>query len=142
MTLSPLAVLVVGGVLGPGPGATALAVYLGLGALGVPVFVGGGGAWRLVGPTGGYLLAFPVAAALVGWLASRRLVRCFLAAALGMAVIHLAGIAHLALLGGDVMQAIHWGSVPFLAGDVLKITIAAVVIAGLLPRTRPQLDPE
>ena len=66
MTLQPLAVLAVGGLLGASEGLLALVTYLALGALGLPVFAGGsGGAIHLVGPTGGYLLAFPVAAALV-----------------------------------------------------------------------------
>jgi biotin transport system substrate-specific component len=64
-TLQPLAVLVVGGVLGARRGAAALALYLAMGLVGLPVFAAGGsGIARLMGPTGGYLLAFPAAAAL------------------------------------------------------------------------------
>src|SRR6266581_3428914 len=71
MTLQPLAVLLVGGMLGPGLGAASLILYLVLGALGLPVFTpyGAPGIARLVGPTGGYLLAYPVAAFAVGNLA-------------------------------------------------------------------------
>jgi biotin transport system substrate-specific component len=70
MTLQPLAVLAVGGLLGAVGGLSALVLYLLLGILGLPVFAGGGaGAWHLLGPTGGYLLAFPVAAAVTGLLA-------------------------------------------------------------------------
>ena len=67
MTLQPLAVIVIGALLGPTAGAAALVAYLMAGAAGLPVFSAGraGAAW-LVGPTGGYLLAFPVAAAAVG----------------------------------------------------------------------------
>ena len=69
-TLQPLAVLVVGGVLGARRGAAALALYLAMGLVGLPVFAAGGsGVARLMGPTGGYLLAFPVAAAATGALA-------------------------------------------------------------------------
>ena len=67
MTLQPLAVLAVGGLLGAAGGLSALVLYLLLGILGLPVFAGGGsGAWHLMGPTGGYLLAFPIAAAVTG----------------------------------------------------------------------------
>ncbi|HEV2086543.1 MAG TPA: biotin transporter BioY, partial [Gemmatimonadales bacterium] len=63
MTLQPLAVLVVGGLLGAAGGVAALVTYLTLGILGLPVFAGGAaGGLHLVGPTGGYLLAFPLAA--------------------------------------------------------------------------------
>src|ERR671920_1351668 len=95
MTLQPLAVLVVGGLLGAGAGASALVLYIALGALGLPVFAGGGsGALHLVGPTGGYLLAFPVAAGLTGAVvgrAPRSVLRVLLASALGMVVIHVGG---------------------------------------------------
>ena len=64
MTLQPLAVLAVGGLLGGAGGLLALVLYLVLGVVGLPVFAPGGlpGFLRLIGPTGGYLLAFPVAA--------------------------------------------------------------------------------
>ena len=67
-TLQPLAVLIVGGLLGPSLGASSLILYLVLGAAGLPVFtpIGLPGAARLIGPTGGYLLAYPVAAYAVG----------------------------------------------------------------------------
>lgn len=143
MALSPLAVLVVGGILGARGGAGALALYLGMGALGLPVFAAGGGVGYLLGPTGGYLLAFPVAAALVGALAvPGRVVRTGLAALMGMAVIHLGGTAQLALILGDLGEAWRWGSLPFLPGDVLKIAIAAVLIAGVSSRVRSFLASE
>jgi biotin transport system substrate-specific component len=141
MTLQPLAVLVVGGLLGPAQGTAALALYLALGVLGLPVFAGGGsGVARLLGPTGGYLLAFPVAAAVTGALAGRgSLFRVLLACALGMVVIHLGGVAQLALLGGDPGVALRIGFVPFLTGDLLKVGLAAAVILAVGPRLRPLL---
>ncbi len=144
MTLQPLAVLVVGALLGPAAGAGALIAYLMAGVAGLPVFSAGraGAAW-LVGPTGGYLLAFPVAAALVGVLAPRhdgsgRLVRLLVALAAGTVAIHAGGVAHLALLSGDPVAAYRIGFVPFITGDLLKIGLAAaiVILAGPAVRSR------
>jgi biotin transport system substrate-specific component len=139
MTLQPLAVLVVGGLLGATSGLAALVTYLALGSMGLPVFAGGAaGAWHLIGPTGGYLLAFPVAAGVVGALTGRSagVLRVLLACALGMVVIHVGGVAQLALLGGDPALALRIGFVPFLTGDLLKVGLAAAVILGLRPMVR------
>ena len=139
MTLQPLAVLVVGGLLGARLGAAALVLYLALGALGLPVFTPGGlpGAARLLGPTGGYLLSYPVAAAVVGWLASSsKPLRLLFASAAGMVVIHLGGAAQLAILTGNAGAATRYGLVPFLTGDLLKVGIAALLILALGPAVR------
>ena len=139
VTLQPLAVLAVGGVLGARAGGAALVLYLALGLLGLPVFAAGGaGIGRLLGPTGGYLLAFPVAAALCGYLVGRApgLLGTLLACAAGMVVIHLGGGAQLALLGGDPALALRVGVVPFLTGDLLKIGLAAAVILAVGRRFR------
>lgn len=138
-TLQPLAVLMVGAWLGPAEGAGALAIYLAAGAMGAPVFAGGmGGIGRLMGPTGGYLLAFPVAAAIAGLARSRRRTGVALAFwavmifTLAMAVIHLGGVSQLALLGADPGLAFRSGFLPFFVGDLLKVALAtvAVVAAG------------
>jgi len=145
MTLQPLAVLVVGGLLGARLGAAALVLYLVLGALGLPVFtpVGLPGAARLLGPTGGYLLAYPAASAVTGWLAvrlpARPAARVLLACAAGMVVIHLGGSAQLAILTGDVGAATRYGLLPFLTGDLLKIGLATLIILALGPAVRPRL---
>jgi biotin transport system substrate-specific component len=139
MTLQPLAVLVVGGVLGARAGAAALVLYLAMGLLGLPVFAGGAaGVTRLLGPTGGYLLAFPVAAAVAGRLVglTPAVLRTLLACAAGMLVIHAGGVAQLALLGGDPALAYRVGFVPFLTGDLLKIGLAAAVILAAGNRLR------
>ena len=139
MTLQPLAVLVVGGLLGAAGGLAALTTYLALGLLGLPVFAGGSsGAVHLIGPTGGYLLAFPLAAAVTGALAGRSagVLRTLLACALAMAVIHAGGVAQLALLGGDPAAAFRMGFVPFFTGDLLKVGLAAALIFGLRSRVR------
>ena len=142
MTLQPLAVLAVGGLLGATLGGSALLLYLGLGLLGLPVFAGGsGGLLHVLGPTGGYLLAFPAAAAAAGRLSgdTPSIGRVLLGCALGMVVIHVGGAAHLALLGGDAGAALRVGFVPFLTGDLLKIGIAAAVILGFGPKLRSLL---
>ena len=143
MTLQPLAVLAVGGLLGASTGMAALLLYIAAGAVGLPVFAGGGsGILHLVGPTGGYLLAFPVAAGLTGAMvgtAPRSPLRVLLATALGMTVIHLGGVAHLALLGGDPAVAFRVGFVPFLTGDLLKVGLAAALILVAGPRVRSLL---
>jgi biotin transport system substrate-specific component len=139
MTLQPLAVLVVGGLLGAAGGVAALVTYLTLGVLGLPVFAGGSsGVIHLLGPTGGYLLAFPVAAGVAGALSrpGAGVLRVLLACALGMVVIHLGGVAQLALLGGDPALALRVGFVPFLTGDLLKVGLAAAVVLGLGPVVR------
>jgi biotin transport system substrate-specific component len=144
MTLQPLAVLAVGGFLGAVGGFTALLLYLILGVLGLPVFAPGGipGALRLIGPTGGYLLAFPIAAAVTGALAGHvpgSVLRVLLACALGMVIIHVGGVAQLALLGGDPALAMRIGFVPFLTGDLLKVGLAAALILAAGPRVRSLL---
>jgi biotin transport system substrate-specific component len=147
MTLQPLAVLVVGGLLGATGGLAALTLYLGLGILGLPVFAGGASsALHLAGPTGGYLLAFPIAAAVTGALVGRTrapangfVLRILVACALGMVIIHAGGVAQLALLGGDPALAFRVGFIPFLTGDLLKIGLAAALILVAGPKIRSLL---
>ena len=143
ITLQPLAVLAVGGLLGAAGGVSALVLYLILGALGLPVFAGASaGAHHLVGPTGGYLLAFPVAAGVTGALVGkppRSVLRVLLACALGMLIIHVGGVSQLALLGGDPALAFRIGFLPFLTGDLLKLGLAAALILLAGPRIRSLL---
>ena len=143
MTLQPLAVLLVGGMLGPGLGAASLLVYLALGAAGLPVFTPYGlpGVVRLFGPTGGYLLAYPIAAYAVGRLVAdgRRWTRITLAVLAGLALIHLGGLAQLAILTGDVSRAAQFATFPFLLGDLLKIAILVPVLTKLTPSIRARL---
>jgi biotin transport system substrate-specific component len=143
ITLQVPAVLIVGGLLGPSLGASSLALYLVLGATGLPVFAPGGlpGAARLFGPTGGYLLAYPLAAAVAGLgvAAGRRWSRLAVALICATVVIHLGGVAQLALLGGDVSIAWRLGSVPFLAGDVAKLLFAGLIVGRFAPPARRAL---
>ena len=132
MTFQVPAVLIVGGLLGPALGATSLAAYLLLGAVGLPVFapVGLPGLARLFGPTGGYLLALPLAAAVAGLAARppRGVMRLAVGFVLALFVVHAGGIAQLAILGGDFQTAWRLGSLPFLAGDIAKLLLAGLVV--------------
>jgi biotin transport system substrate-specific component len=130
LTLQGLAVILVGGLFGAAAGAGSLVLYLAAGAFGAPVFaMGGSGLPRLLGPTGGYLLAFPLAAIIVARLASRGdLVRCLIASAAGMLVIHLGGWAQLTLLSGNAERAAVLGVVPFLLQDGLKVLLAGAIL--------------
>ena len=126
-------VLLTGALLGPRLGAAAMLLYLLEGSAGLPFFAGGaGGAARLAGPTGGYLLSYPFAAALVGWLASRgwdrRPVTMLAAMLLGSLVVFALGAGWLAHFVG-LSHAVAAGVVPFLPGDAVK----ALLAAGLLP---------
>ena len=144
MTLQPLAVLLVGGMLGPRLGATSMVAYLALGAAGLPVFtptVPLVGIARLMGPTGGYLLAYPVAAFAVGALAGdgTRLWRIALAVLAGLTLIHVGGLAQLAILTGDPSVAARFGTLPFLIGDLLKLAVAALVLRRTIAPLRERL---
>jgi len=132
MTLQPLIVLLAGLLLGPTLGATAMAAYLALGISGAPVFAAGGaGLPWLLGPTGGYLIAFPAVAYVVGRLAGGQgasLLRMAGAMVVGLAVLYLGGVSQLMILTGqDLPGLLALGVLPFLGGDLVKIGIALVV---------------
>jgi biotin transport system substrate-specific component len=142
VTLQVAAVLIVGGLLGPRLGAASMAVYLAAGAAGLPVFapVGVPGITRLIGPTGGYLLAYPLAAALVGLVVGRgRWLDLAVGLLAGLAVIHLGGVAQLAILSGDPVAAVALGSLPFLGPDLVKLLFAGVLLRRLMVKTRALL---
>jgi biotin transport system substrate-specific component len=133
VTLQPLAVFVFGAALGSRRAALAMLLYLVEGAAGLPVFAGGAaGLAHLAGPTGGYLLGFVPAAFVVGFFAERGWDRAPLPTALAMGagslVLYACGVAQLAAyVGRDA--ALASGFYPFVAGDLLKIAVAA----GFLP---------
>jgi len=141
-------VLLSGLLLGARLGAAAQAAYLAAGLAGMPVFAHGfGGPGVLLGPTGGYLMAFPAAAALAGWVAGRyqgrnttaALAALSLGAVLGSVAILAGGWAHLTVLGGDPGRALTVGVLPFVAGDAAKLVLAVVLAAGLKRRFRQLL---
>jgi biotin transport system substrate-specific component len=130
-TLQPMLVVLAGLMLGPTLGAASMMLYLFVGALGVPVFTPGGapGIARLVGPTGGYLIAYPLAAWMTGVIARRApsLGGRFAAALAGMATIFLGGLAQLTVLTGSAAQAVAFGVTPFVLFDVAKAFLAALI---------------
>lgn len=136
VTGQTFAVLLSGALLGARRGALSQLTYLAIGATGVPFwFALGGvpGVARIVGPTGGYLFGFIAAAFVVGWLAERgwdrRVWTASLAMLAGSAVIYIFGAGWLAGFTG-VEKAFSAGVYPFLAGDVIKIVLAALALPG------------
>lgn len=134
LTLQPLFIILAGAVLGPWGGAAAMASYLALGLSGAPIFsFGGGGILWLLGPTGGYLVAAPAAAFLVGYTTrdSGR-VRRALGLSLGVAVLYLGGVVQLLLLSGqDLATVMTMGVLPFLLGDLIKVFLALLLLERL-----------
>jgi biotin transport system substrate-specific component len=125
-------VLLIGALLGSRRGALSMLSYLTLGAAGLPVFAGlAAGSAHFVGPTGGYLAGFVLAAGLVGWLAergwNRRIHTTALAMLIGTVVIYVPGIAWLSTLVGWG-QVLQLGVYPFLLGDALKVVLAALAL--------------
>lgn len=128
-TLQPYFVLLAGFLLGSLRGALAVALYLAAGFLGLPVFAGGkAGLAVLLGPTGGFLVGFVLAAAVAG-LAERSVFpswgRGLLLGAAAVACVYVPGVVHLAgVLGVEPGRAMAVGVVPFLLQDIVKIVLA------------------
>jgi biotin transport system substrate-specific component len=145
MTLQPMAVLLVGGLLGARLGALSMILYLAMGAAGLPVFTPSlvlpPAFARLIGPTGGYLLAYPIAAWAVGAITDdcKNVWRAACGVLAGLVLIHLGGLAQLAILTGDVTAAARFGTAPFLLGDLLKLAILVPVLTKLTPTVRARL---
>lgn len=146
LTLQPFAVLLLGLLLAPRLAAFTFVAYLAEGAMGLPVFAPNaaapGGLAHLLGPTGGYLMAYPLAAALISWL-WRRTGRGFaagvLCAAAGDAAILISGALWFSVLP-HIANAPALAVLPFLPGDVLKVVAAAAMAAGWLRVRRPRTD--
>ncbi|MBN2561884.1 MAG: biotin transporter BioY [Phycisphaerae bacterium] len=132
ITLQTFAVLLVGAALGSRRGALALVAYLLEGAGGLPVFAGPSpGLMSFAGPTAGYLLAFPIAAFVVGYLAERgwdrRFTTAIAAMGVGQVIILALGFGWLAMFVG-AKAAYATGVAVFVPGDVLKILLAATAL--------------
>ena len=132
ITGQTFAVTLTGALLGSRLGAIAMIIYLAEGAAGLPFFSNGGsGILTFLGPTGGYLVAFPASAFITGAFAEHGWDKRFLTAAaamtIGSAVILLAGWAWLSQLM-PLTVAYHAGIEPFIIGDIVKIVLAAAVL--------------
>lgn len=135
MTMQSFVVLVIGMAYGARLATATVGLYLLEGALGLPVFAGtpekGIGFLYMMGPTGGFLAGFLIAAAAMGWLAERgwdrTLPKATAAMALGTILLFMPGILWLTVLFGGT-KAIAAGLTPFILGSVLKLALAAALM--------------
>jgi biotin transport system substrate-specific component len=142
-TLQVLAVILSGLLLGPRYGALAQAIYVLIGAAGAPVFAEfSGGLGRVLGPTGGYLVAFPIAAAIAGLAAPtvahatrrRALWAGSLWGCVGLAVIYAAGAIWLAVVTElPLAVAVAQGVLIFVPFDLIKVALAVLVAVATAP---------
>ena len=145
MTLQTLAVLLVGLTFGAHLATATLLVYLGQGAMGLPVFANGGATLTFFGPTAGFLLGFVLMAGLVGFAADRGWTRGVFGAALvclaASALLYVPGVAWPMAVAGAVGIDGGWVGLgadrvwagfmaPFLLGDAVKAVLAALIAAG------------
>jgi biotin transport system substrate-specific component len=133
---STMGVLLVGSLLGTRLGVISMLVYLAVGAIGMPVFAAGNsGIAYMQGATLGYLVAYPVVAAVMGWFAERgwdqRIGTNIIALVIGSLIFYVLGAGWLAFgLGLGLTAAITQGVLPFIIGDTVKIAIAIGVLPG------------
>jgi biotin transport system substrate-specific component len=139
-TMGPLAVLLTGAALGARLGFVAQALYLAAGAAGLAVFTPSPtlppGPLRLIGPTGGYLMAYPIAAFLTGYLAERgwdrRYLTSYAAMLAGLFLIFTGGVTWLAAAyTGSFAAAFAQGAAPFILADLVKAAAAAMILPQL-----------
>ncbi|MER9947426.1 biotin transporter BioY [Mesorhizobium sp. M0047] len=142
VTMQTFAVTLIGALYGWRLGAVTIAAWLVEGAVGFPVLAGGAaGVQHFVGPTGGYLFAFPIVGALVGWLAElgwngNRVMLAFAAMLLGNLACLVLGTMWLAIMIG-AEQAITFGFLPFIVGGLLKSALGAATLMALPGRAKP-----
>lgn len=136
MTMTTFAVLFLGMTCGWRLGGSIVLFYLVQGAAGLPVFAGtpekGIGVAYMMGPTGGYLLGYYIAAVAVGFLAERgwdrNIVTTAAAMLIGSALIYVPGLLYLGGLFGWDKPIMEWGLYPFVLGDLSKVALAAVAM--------------
>ena len=144
-TFQPIVVLVGGLALGPRLAVASQVLYLAAGIAGMPVFAASAtlppGIGRLLGPTGGYLMSYPLAAFVVGYLGARgfdrRYATSVIAMLAGLAVVYAGGVSWLSALAG-LHTALVAGFYPFVIADVVKVIGAAGVMPGVWKVLRTQ----
>lgn len=139
LTIHHTVMLAGAAVVGARLGLASQLLYLALGLAGLPVFAASPllpqGAARLLGPTGGYLIAYPLAAFVTGWVAERghqwrpRMTAPLLAMSCGLAMVLGMGVAWLALSSLSVDYALAAGFFPFVLADALKLVVGAALVA-------------
>ena len=140
LTMGTFAVLFIGMAYGWRLGTATVLLYLGEGAMGLPVFAGtpekGIGLAYMLGGTGGYLFGYVLAATVVGWLAEcgwdKSILTTGFAMLVGNVLIYIPGLLWLGILFGWDKPLIEWGLAPFVLGDLAKLALAAA----LIPMTR------
>lgn len=130
LTVQNLGVLLVGLLLGPRRGLAALALYLGEGAVGLPVFnpTGPGGVAQLLGPTGGFLMVYPWVAFAAGYIFDRTpktFLRAALAGLAGEIILFAGGLGWLYVYTHSLAKAAYFGLYWFVAAEVIKVMLAA-----------------
>ena len=143
LTLQNFGVLVVGLLLGSRRGFAALSLYVLEGAMGLPVFnpTGVGGIAQILGPTGGYLMAYPFVAYAAGLIyerTSRRFGWAMLAGFAGEIVLFVGGLSWLAVLTHSLSLAVRFGLYWFVFAETIKIFLAAGVASRWYRKLRPQ----
>lgn len=147
ITLQTFFVFLSGTLLGSRSGALAQLLYVGMGLIGIPVFTGGGGPQYVLHPTFGYLLGFIAGAWTIGFICERfekPSFKIYLAACLaGTAVIYASGASvlffNLNYVAGKettLKQVFEFGVIPFIAGDILKMSGTAALASRIGPRLR------
>ncbi len=140
ITLQNFAVIVVGMMLGPVAGFSAMVLYLAEGAIGMPVFTphSVGGVAHLLGPNAGYLFSYPLAAAVAGWVVSalqrvtsrfRSALVASIAASIPIFAMGAGWLGHLLHLSGTTTWTL--AVAPFLVGEIVKVTAAAGLFSTL-----------
>ena len=133
MTLQTLLVLFIGLTYGRILAPLTLALYLFQGAIGLPVFANGGGFVYLLGPTGGYLIGFLLAATILSYLSNigwnRNYILTFISLIVGIITIFSCGLLQLSLvLNKTIAESIILGLTPFIYGEIFKILILLIII--------------
>ncbi|AGA58137.1 MAG: biotin transporter BioY [Thermobacillus sp.] len=156
ITLQNLVVMLAGAFLGARGGFLSIGLVIALTSLGLPLLHGQGGLSYVLGPTGGFLLAFPFCAAAVGWCTGKllktglhgrnralfTLALFFIFIGCGSLLSYLAGVPWLAKVYDlSLAGAIAAGFTPFIGGDIVKAVVAAFAAAALLPHARGLRNP-